>query len=117
MWVRAALLGMLALLAVFLSSSLINSWKQASRDASASADRAAGNPRSGRVSAASKQPTPVALNRGAEVPDGFRGDVHPLLFGRTRMEVTAEWTPVGTGRDQMHRDLNPILYSWFTELR
>ena len=63
------------------------------------------------------QPIPVASNRGADVPDGFRGDIHPLLFGQKRLDVTAEWTPVGTGRDQLHRDLNPALYRWFTELR
>jgi hypothetical protein len=57
------------------------------------------------------------LNRGPEVLDGFRGDVHPLLFGQTRLEVTAHWTPVGKGRDQLHRDLHPKVYSWFTELR
>ena len=64
-----------------------------------------------------RRPTPVALNRGPEVPDGFRGEVHPLLFGPTRLEVTARWTTVGKGRDQMHRYLNLELYSWFTTLR
>jgi len=63
------------------------------------------------------QPIPVASNRGADVPDGFRGDVHPLLFGQTRLEVSAQWTPVGKGRDHLHRDLNPQLYRWFTDLR
>ncbi|HEV3144653.1 MAG TPA: hypothetical protein VGZ47_12260 [Gemmataceae bacterium] len=62
-------------------------------------------------------PTPVALNRGPEVAAGFQGDVHPLLFGHTQLEVTATWTTVGKGRDQLHRDLNPTIYSWFTELR
>jgi hypothetical protein len=59
----------------------------------------------------------VASNRGPEVPDGFRGAVHPLLFGCTRLEVTAQWTPVGQGRDKLHRFLPPRLYSWFTDLR
>jgi hypothetical protein len=71
----------------------------------------------GREAALTHQPTPVALNRGPEVRDGFRGDVHPLLFGRTRLEVTAQWTAVGKGRDQLHRDLHPKLYAWFTDLR
>jgi hypothetical protein len=63
------------------------------------------------------KPTPVATNRGPEVSDGFRGDVHPLLFGRTILPVTALWSPVGTGRDRMHEKLHPQLYSWFTKLK
>jgi hypothetical protein len=63
------------------------------------------------------QRNPVATNRSAEILDGFRGDLHPLLFGRTRLEVTAQWTAVGKGRDQLHRDLHPRLYRWFTELQ
>jgi hypothetical protein len=59
----------------------------------------------------------VAPNRGPEVPDGFRGDVHPLLHGPTRLEVTADWSPVGKGRDRIERTLNPAVYSWFTELK
>src|SRR5262249_38300839 len=67
--------------------------------------------------AASKQHFPVSLNRSSNIPNGFRGEVHPLLHGRTRLEVTTQWTPIGTGRDQMHRHLHPKLYSLFTELR
>ncbi len=65
----------------------------------------------------SSGPVPVALNRSSEIPNGFRGDVHPLLSGQTRLEVNAEWTPVGKGRDGLDRSVNPIVYSWFTELR
>jgi hypothetical protein len=113
---RAALLILAAALAVVAVSYLIGSRGRHGPGTSVPAElpppaRAAGEP------AASYQPTPVALNRGPEVLDGFRGDVHPLLFGRTRLEVTAQWTPVGKGRDQLHRDLNPIIYSWFTDLR
>jgi hypothetical protein len=64
-----------------------------------------------------RQPDPVPVNRGPEVLDGFRGEVHPLLSGRTHLEVTAHWTPVGQGRDQLHRDLLPEIYAWFTSLR
>lgn len=116
MWVRAALLLILALLSAFLVSSLIQSGKQANQDASAPAGLPGELP-AGRKSVPPDQPTPVASNRGPEVLDGFRGDVHPLLAGQTRLEVTARWTPVGKGRDQLHRDLNPTLYSWFTELK
>jgi len=72
---------------------------------------------SGRESVAPHQPAPVALNRSPDVLDGFRGDVHPLLFGRTRLDVKAQWTSVGKGRDELHSKLNPKLYAWFTELR
>jgi hypothetical protein len=58
----------------------------------------------------------VALNRGAEVLDGFTGSVHPLLFGRTNLDVTAQWTPIGQGRDRIQRSLHPVVYSWFTTL-
>src|SRR5438046_204907 len=34
---------------------------------------------------------PVPLNRGPEVVDGFRGQVHPLLHGRTDLELIAHW--------------------------
>jgi hypothetical protein len=62
-------------------------------------------------------PVPVALNRGAEVVEGFRGDVHPLLRGQTRLEVAAQWTKIGEGRDKLHRSVNPVVYGWFTELQ
>lgn len=117
MWVRAALLGILAFLTVFLVSSLIQYRGQASRDGSASAGVPPGESRGGRELVQPQQPVPVSSNRGPDVLDGFRGDVHPLLFGATRLEVTAQWTPVGKGRDRLHRDLNPVFYSWFTNLR
>jgi len=60
---------------------------------------------------------PVALNRSPNIRDGFRGEVHPLLFGPTRMDVKAEWTPIGKGRDHLDRSVNPLVYSWFTDLR
>jgi len=68
-------------------------------------------------SASPQKPEPVALNRGLEVVDGFHGDVHPLLHGQTRLEVTAQWTKIGEGRDKLHTHLNHSLYAWFTELQ
>ena len=62
-------------------------------------------------------PIPVALNRGPDVLEGFRGDIHPLLFGKTQLEVTANWTPIGKGRDGLDRSVVPLVYSWFTDLR
>jgi hypothetical protein len=58
----------------------------------------------------------VALNRGPEVLDGFRGDVHPLLHGRTELEVTAHWTMVGEGRDKLQTHVSPEVYAWFAQL-
>jgi hypothetical protein len=75
-----------------------------------------GESKSASDSASPRRPEPVALNRGPEVLDGFRGDVHPLLHGHTRLEVTAQWTKVGEGRDKLHTHLNHSLYAWFTEL-
>src|SRR5713226_3400071 len=112
MRMKAAFLLILACCTVFTVTYLMQHRGQAGRDASAPAALPAG-----RESVAPYQPTPVALNRGPEVLDGFRGDVHPLLFGRTRLAVTTQWTPVGKGRGQIHLGLDPMLYSWFTELR
>jgi hypothetical protein len=64
-----------------------------------------------------RRPVPVALNRSADVLDGFRGDVHPLLRGPTRLEVAARWTRVGTGRDELHRHVHQAVYALFTGLR
>jgi hypothetical protein len=68
-------------------------------------------------SASPRTPVPVALNRGPEVLDGFRGDVHPLLHGRTELEVTAHWTKVGEGRDKLQTHVSPEVYAWFTQLQ
>jgi hypothetical protein len=114
MWVRGAFLVILALLAVFTVAHLL---QHSGPEASAPTAPSPAKRQTKRDAAGTPQPIPVALNRGPEVHEGFRGDVHPLLFGRTRLEVTARWSPVGKGRDQMHRDLNPMIYAWFTELR
>lgn len=34
---------------------------------------------------------PVAINRGPEVVDGFRGEVHPILHRQGELELTANW--------------------------
>jgi hypothetical protein len=34
---------------------------------------------------------PVALNRGSEVSDGFRGEVHPVLHRHGELKLTADW--------------------------
>jgi hypothetical protein len=112
MWAKAALVVALVL-AVGAVAYLSQYRGGAGRDGPAPAGQSPAGPKS----AGLLQPVPVALNRGPEVRDGFRGEVHPLLSGQTRLEVTAHWTSVGKGRDQMHRDLHPKLYAWFTELQ
>ena len=36
----------------------------------------------------------VTTDEDFDVPEGFRGDVHPILHGRTDLELTAHWSPV-----------------------
>jgi hypothetical protein len=59
----------------------------------------------------------VPTNRGKDVVDGFRGDVHRLLHGKTSLAVAAHWTPVGQGRDQLEKRVPPHIYRLFTDLR
>jgi hypothetical protein len=59
--------------------------------------------------------TPIRLNRGPEIHDGFRGDIHPLLHGQTRLDVKAEWTQIGEGLTY-HRMAPKAVYAWFTGL-
>jgi hypothetical protein len=113
---RGALLVFLSFSIIVLVVCLV--WHRAAANRnSAPPDPVAAEGPDRRESVAQHEPTPVALNRGPEVRDGFRGDVHPVLSDRARLEVTAFWTPVGTGRDQLDRTLSPSAYSWFTELR
>ena len=35
----------------------------------------------------------VGTNRDVQVPEGFHGDVHPLLHGETGLELLARWKP------------------------
>jgi hypothetical protein len=117
MKIRATLLSVLAFGAVVAVLCLMQYTGQSSGDASASTNPIPADLAAARESGPEPQPTPVALNRGPEVLDGFRGDVHPLLSGSTRMEVSAEWTPVSEGRDELHRKLHPRLYAWFKNLQ
>jgi hypothetical protein len=68
-------------------------------------------PAPGRVHA----PLPVSANRGADVPPGFRGVVHPVLAGRTQLDVTATWTPIEKG--QLKLEFSDEIREWFTSLR
>ncbi len=41
---------------------------------------------------------PVELNRGPQIVAGFQGEVHPLLHGQTKLELTAHWAAGGDRR-------------------
>src|SRR5262249_10866059 len=83
MSLRAGACAVLACLAIFAVSYRSLNGGGAGPDASAPPGQRPGESRAGRPPS---EPTPVALNRGPEVLDGFRGDVHPLLTGQTRLE-------------------------------
>jgi len=62
------------------------------------------------------KPISVPVNRSADVLDGFRGNVHPILHGQTQLEVTAHWAPLE--KDRLKLPAAPeVVYSWYTELR
>lgn len=63
------------------------------------------------------RPVPVQTNRGKEIPIGFRGHVHPMLHGKTRLDVSAHWTRMGYGRDQLERNVPPRVYELFAALK
>ena len=58
----------------------------------------------------------VPPNRGNDVVDGFRGDVHPVLHSKTSLAVAAHWAPVGQGRDRLEKAVPPDVYRLFTDL-
>src|SRR5436190_2207139 len=63
-----------------------------------------------------QKPVRVPANRSAEVLDGFRGDVHPILHGQTRLEVTAHWTALEKSRLKLE-PAPDVVYSWYEGLR
>src|SRR5262249_53899368 len=56
------------------------------------------------------QPIPVPINRSGEVSPAFRGEVHPVLHGKTTLELAAHWTEVGRGRDHLENTIPPDAY-------
>jgi hypothetical protein len=52
----------------------------------------------------------VPDNRGEQVRAGFRGDRHPLFFGRTELQVTADWM-VQKKRDRLRAGMSDELVS------
>ncbi len=111
MHLRGALLLVVAFLVILAGVVAVRFYRAEEREVSATdplwAEAPAGEPEP------PYQPTPVALNRGPEVGEGFRGQVHALLFGQTRLEVTARWSAVGDA-DKM---LEPALDTWFANLQ
>lgn len=61
-------------------------------------------------------PVPVPNNRGRDVSNAFRGPVHPLLHGQTRLAVEAHWSPLGEGRDRLEEHVPESVYRLFREL-
>jgi hypothetical protein len=64
-----------------------------------------------------QEPGPVPANRGSDVPDGFRGEVHPLLNGHTKLEVKAQWTTISKGRDKLDEYVPPPVYALFHDVK
>jgi hypothetical protein len=67
--------------------------------------------------ASTQQPGPVQANRGSDVPEGFTGAVHPLLHGRTKLDVKTTWTPIGKGRDKLDEFIPKKLYALFHDVK
>jgi hypothetical protein len=61
------------------------------------------------------KPDAVPVNRSGDVPDGFRGDVHPLLHGKTQIPVNAQWTALEKG--QLKLEVPDAVLSWYTGLQ
>lgn len=70
-----------------------------------------------RKSSDRKQREAVPTNRSVEVPDGFRGEVHPMLKGQTKVEVAGRWTTVGKGGDRIHEVIPSEVYRLFLDLK
>src|SRR5947209_8138544 len=68
------------------------------------------------VVSSTQQPGPVQTNRGADVPEGFSGNIHPLLQGHTQLEVKAAWSPIGKGRDKIEDYIPKELYALFHDV-
>lgn len=58
----------------------------------------------------------VPNNRGPDVADAYTGDVHPMLSGQGPLELTAHWSPIGTGREQLERQVPESIYAVFRDL-
>lgn len=64
------------------------------------------------------QPEVVDINREEEFSEPFRGKVHPVLHGKTRLAVTGHWSPVGQGgRDAIEKRIAPSVYRLFADLQ
>src|SRR5207248_1340547 len=113
---RWALVGVV----VVAVGSTVVAWRQLSdpgdpTDPSAPTDPPAKEPDAGGAAVRLHKPAAVAANRSADVPDGFRGAVHPMLHGRTPLEVTADWTPLR--KDQLKLQVPESILAWYTALR
>ncbi len=65
-----------------------------------------------------QQPTPVPINSEEPVIDGYRGGVHPLLRGQTKLPLTAHWSPVGQDpKYGIEKRVAPATFRLLSELR
>ena len=78
-------------------------------------DQTPSEPDAGRAVVKLHKPVVVPANRSADVPDGFRGDVHHMLHGRTPLEATAHWTPIE--KDRLRLEAPDEILGWYTGLR
>ena len=78
-------------------------------------DQAKQNPAPGGNTRRDHKPAAVAANRSADVPDGFRGDVHPMLHGPTQLAVTAHWAALQ--KSQLKLESPDGVQSWYMGLR
>jgi hypothetical protein len=62
-------------------------------------------------------PESVEADRSGDIPEGFRGEVHPVLHGQTSLEVAAHWSSLGQGKEQLERRIPASVYSLFMNLR
>ena len=63
-------------------------------------------------------PEPVPVNPDVGLSRPFRGDVHPVLHGKTSLDVAAHWTEVSQGgRDRIEDRVSPSVYRLFSEMR
>jgi hypothetical protein len=114
--VRWAVLG----LVVLAVGSTVVAWRVRSdpstpTDPGARADGPGAEPEAGGSPVRLHKPAAVAANRTADVRDGFRGDLHPILHGRTQLEVTAQWTALE--KSQLNLEAPEPVLGWYTGLR
>lgn len=102
-------------LGVLLLTSCSPTQPEAATEGKAPTDAVPTDAEAGRAAVKLHMPIAVPANRSADVSDGFRGDAHPMLHGRTPVEVAARWTPIERG--QLKLEAPEEVLTWYTNLR